>query len=153
MRTNRVFLGIIIIAIIILIGILLWRKNNGSITNQQYAANRMQPAASSQEVQNKLAACGSLPNGTTTKVLDTTRMFVNIPKDLYPNMNVALNSNGAHAAWAGDAAYGYAMGKDQKTGCWSYYFEFSGDGTIDLVSKSGVTGTPDYVVHFVVTKA
>lgn len=153
MRTSRLFLGIVLIIILALVAILLWRKNNGSITNQQYAANRMQPAVANQEVQKKLASCNSLPNGTTTKIVQASKVFINIPKEVYPNVNIALSSNGANASWATDTPYGYAMGKDQKAGCWSYYFEFNGEGTVSLMSKSGVTGTPDYILHFEVSKS
>lgn len=154
MRTTKLLLGIVIIAIIGLVIFLFVHRGGDGITNEQYAANRLQPAATSQEVQNKLASCGSPQNGTTTKVVNESKVFISIPKDIYPNVNLAMNTNGASANWASSAEqYGHATEQTVKSNCWSYYFQFTGEGTVDLVSKSGVTGTPDYVLHFVVTRS
>ncbi len=151
MRSTRLLLWIIIVVIGLLL-VAFFLQRDSSITHQQYAENRLQPKASSQEVQNKLSACGALPNGTTTTVRNATRMYIAIPKDIYPNVNVALASNGATATWVADSGeYGAAATSTVKENCWSYYFEFDGQGTVDLISKSGVTGVSDYILHFIVT--
>ena len=100
----------------------------------------------------RLAVCGSLPNGSTQNVMETTRMFINIPKDLYPDVNLQTASQGATASYISNGGpYGNAIGAQDKSNCWSYYFEFDGTGTVDLVSKSGMGGIPDYTLHFVVS--
>jgi hypothetical protein len=100
----------------------------------------------------RLAECGSLPNGSTQNVVETTRMFINIPKDLYPNVNLQITSNGATASYISNGGpYGSAIGGQGKPNCWSYYFEFDGTGTVDFASKSGMSGVPDYLAHFIVT--
>ena len=105
-------------------------------------------------LEQRLAACGSLPNGSTQTVTETSRMFVNIPKDLYPDVNLQVVAHGATAGFVSNGGpYGSAIGSQGKPDCWSYYFEFDRAGTVDLTSKSGVPGVPDYSLHVVVTSA
>jgi hypothetical protein len=100
----------------------------------------------------RLAECGSLPNGSAQAVVETTRMFINIPKDLYPDVNLQTTSHGATAGYISNGGpYGSAIGGQGKPNCWSYYFEFDGTGTVDLTSRSGMSGVPDYLIHFIVS--
>ncbi len=100
----------------------------------------------------RLAACGSFLNGSTQDVVETTRMFINLPKDAYPNVTLQVTSNGATANYISNGGpYDAEMGAPGKPNCWSYYFEFDGTGTVDLASKSGISGVPDYTIHFVVS--
>ena len=102
----------------------------------------------------RLLACGSLTNGSTQTVSDTSRMFINLPKDLYPNVPLQITSHGATAGYVSNGGpYGSAMGAQGKPNCWSYYLEFDGIGTVDLTSLSGVNNIPDYTLHFVVASA
>ena len=102
----------------------------------------------------RFSGCGSLANGSTQTVTETSRAFINLPKDLYPDVNLQITSHGATAGSISNGGpYGSAIGGQGKPNCWSYYFEFDGIGTVDLTSKSGTSGTPDYAVHFVVTSA
>ena len=111
---------------------------------------------SNSQLQKRLAACGSLPNGSSTIVVQTTRMFINLPKDLYPNINLEIAPQGATAGYISNGGpYGYAIGARGKLNCWSYYldFELASDnqtqrGKVDIGSKSGVNGNADYLVHF-----
>ena len=100
----------------------------------------------------RLAECGSLPNGSTQNVVETARMFINIPKDLYPDVNLQTTSHGATAGYISNGGpYGSAIDGQGKPNCWSYYFEFDGKGTVDLTSRSGMSGVPDYLIHFIVS--
>ncbi len=132
----RYILGIII-ALLVIAGASIW-----------YASQQPKMSA----LDDRIAACGSLPNGSTQNVVETTRMFINLPKDMYPNVNLQVTSNGATAGYISNGGpYGAAMGAQGKPNCWSYYFEFDGTGTVDLASKSGISGVPDYTIHFVVS--
>ena len=100
----------------------------------------------------RLVQCNSFPNGSTQNVVETTRMFINIPKDLYPDLNLQTTLHGATAGYISNGGpYGSAIGGQGKPNCWSYYFEFDGTGTVDLASKSGMSGVPDYLIHFIVS--
>jgi hypothetical protein len=102
----------------------------------------------------RFSECGSLANSSTQTVTETSRMFINIPKDLYPNVNLQIVSHGATAGTVSNGGpYGSAIGAQGKPNCWSYYFEFDGIGTVDLTSLSGTKSIPDYKLHFVVTSA
>lgn len=85
-------------------------------------------------------------------------MFINIPRDIYPNINLEVTSRGAVANDISNGGqYGYALGVQGKPDCWSYYFEFDlasssqhSGGTVDIGSKSGLAGIPDYLIHITV---
>ena len=134
-------LGILLILSMILLDILFLRtKIPGDAVSETF-------------VDKRLSECGSFPNGSTQRVTETTRMFINIPKDAYPDVNVGVASHGATVGVVSNGGpYGYALGADQKPNCWSYYFEFNGVGTVDLSSKGASSTVPDYVVHFIVEK-
>jgi hypothetical protein len=34
--------------------------------------------------------------------------------------------------------------------CWSYYYEFDGNGEVDLIATSSIKGIRNYLVHFIV---
>ena len=113
----------------------------------------MHPSKVSQ-IDQRLLACGSLPNNSTQHVVDTSRMFINIPKDLYPDVHLQVASHGATAGYISNGGpYGAAVEAQGKPDCWSYYFEFDGVGTVDLSSKSTTRGVPDYLIHFAVSAA
>jgi hypothetical protein len=108
--------------------------------------------------QERLAACGSLPNGSTENATETSRMFINLPKDIYPDINLEMTPHGAMANYISNGGqYGYALDSQAKPDCWSYYFEFDlassskGAGNIDIGSKSGVKDVPNYLIHINVT--
>ncbi len=106
----------------------------------------------------RLIACGSIPNRSTLTVVPTTRLFINVPKDFYPNIKLKVNSQGASATWVSNGGkYGFAIGAQGKPNCWSYYFDFElapkskvKRGTVDIESKSAFKGVSNYLLHFVV---
>ncbi|BCX16113.1 MAG: hypothetical protein KatS3mg098_342 [Candidatus Parcubacteria bacterium] len=101
----------------------------------------------------KLAACHAIPNNSTQKVVETTRLFINLPKDIYPdkedNLHFKTISGNASAGWISN---GGPLGEawEATPDCWSYYYEFDGQGEVDLSVKSGREEVPDYFVRFIV---
>jgi hypothetical protein len=98
-------------------------------------------------------ACPSIPNGSTQTVRETTRLFINIPKDVYPDKEHNLQFK----TISGNATSGYisngglpGQAFEATPSCWSYYNEFDGIGEVDLTVKSKVEGMPDYFVRFIV---
>ncbi len=112
-------------------------------------------AQSRADLKARLAACGSLPIGSTTRVISTTRMFINLPKDIYPKIKLQMTPHGATVGYVSNAGrYGYALGARGRPNCWSTYFEFEltsdnqrQTGTVDIGSKSGIKGLPNYLIH------
>ena len=107
------------------------------------------------EVKKRLAACASLANGSTTSVRQTTRLSINLPREIYPTKILQITSLGATAGFISNGGpYGYGFGARGKPNCWSYYFEFnltaangSGIGEVNISSKSAVRGIPNYLIH------
>jgi len=110
------------------------------------------------ELKKRLIACGSIPNGASLTIVQTTRIFVNLPKDYYPNIKLTTKSRGATATSASNGGkYGYAIGAKGKPNCWSYYFDFelapnnkAKRGTVDIGSKNAFKGVSNYLIHFTV---
>jgi hypothetical protein len=94
-----------------------------------------------------------IPNNSVQNVKETSRMFINMPKDLYPQdisrswTSVSGNATGGYVSNGGLS--GEAYGATQE--CWSTYVDFEGSGEVDLRVKSLVEGVPDYVVRFIVS--
>jgi len=140
---NSIIGAVIVIAIIAIVAAFYIPKQN--------------PQASI-NLQDRLSACDSLPNGVMENATETSRIFINIPKDIYPDINLDITSHGANANYISNGGqYGYALGAQSKPGCWSYYFEFDlasssygSTGTVDIGSKSGVVGISDYLIHITV---
>ncbi len=94
-----------------------------------------------------------IPNNSVQKMKETSRMFINMPKDLYPKdishswTTVTGNATGGYVSNGG--LPGEAEGA--LPGCWSTYVDFEGNGEVDLRVKSVVEGVPDYLVHFIVS--
>lgn len=97
----------------------------------------------------RMAECGAV-QGSSLRVADTSRLFINLPKDLYPDKQLLIVSKGATAGSISNAGpYGEAFGAQGRPNCWSYYFEFdlpagSASGQVELHSPSAVMGVPDY---------
>jgi hypothetical protein len=79
-------------------------------------------------------------------------MFINVPKDLYPEelFRYATTINGnATMGWISNGGLpGLAMNGSPE--CWSTYVEFDGQGEVDLRIPSILIGVPDYYVRFFV---
>lgn len=122
---------IFFIAAVLVIGGVLWLRSLGPSVDQ------------------KIAACKGLQSGSVQTVKETTRLFINLPKDLYPDKGHALAfmtaSGTARANWISNAGpYGQAY--QATDDCWSYYYELDGVGELDLTAS----GTAPYRVRFIV---
>ena len=98
------------------------------------------------------SACQPILNGSTQYVAETERRFINLPMDLYPKNINSLFMTVKGNATAGYISIGGAPGEalDAAPGCWSTFFEFDGNGEVDLRVKSTRVDGPDYFVRFVV---
>ncbi len=142
MKPRNIFLLIIVAAVIATLGYLVFREHAGKTlpgTPTMYEA--------------QLAACGAYPNNSTQDVTETSRLTIHLPRALYAKGNTPLSfrtaSGTATAGWisnAGPMSNSYGATTD----CAAYYYEFEGDGEVDLVAASSVENTPDYLVHFIV---
>lgn len=110
------------------------------------------------DLKDRLIACGSIPNRSTFTVVQTTRIFINLPRDYFPNIKLTIKSHGAVATSVSNGGkYGYAIGAQGKPNCWSYYFDFElapnnkgRSGTVDIGSKSAFKAISNYALHFTV---
>lgn len=99
------------------------------------------------------SATQPIPNNSVQYFKETSRHFINMPKDLYPKdilhswTTVAGN---ATAGWFSNSGLP-GEGLDATPGCWSTGIDFEGSGEVDLRVPSTVEGVPDYFVHFVVS--
>ena len=111
------------------------------------------PQAGPGGLEQKLAACHSIPEDSVQVVSETTRLFLNLPKDIYPdklhNLHFTTVAGNATAGWISNAG---PMGEafQSTPACWSYYYEFDGTGEVDLRVPSAAAGVPDYSVRFLV---
>ncbi len=101
----------------------------------------------------KILVCGGISNGSTQNIPETTRLFINLPKNDFPDKNNNLQfktvSGNATSTWISNAGpYGQAY--QATANCWSYYYEFDGQGQIDLSAQNATTSQPNYLVHFIV---
>lgn len=100
------------------------------------------------------SACSPILNNSIQHVAATERRFVNTPKDIYPMEDISSQ----FVTVKGNATAGYVSngglpgkGMDAAPGCYSTYYEFDGEGEVDLRVKSPINDVPDYFVRFIVT--
>ncbi len=118
-----------------------------------YDRNKSQQIATLYETQ--LAACNAYPNNSIQNIIQTSRLTIYLPRNLYPNQNNLLSfttaSGTASAGWisnAGPIAQSYGA----TINCFAYYYEFNGSGEVNLTSTSSIAGVPEYIVHFMVSQ-
>ncbi len=102
-----------------------------------------------------LEACDAIPNGAVFEVVDTTRLFINLPKECHPdrdrNLQFTTLQGNATAGWVSNASpFGEAFGTPSSQ-CWSYYFQFNGSGQLELRAE-GTAAAPEYKVKFVLAR-
>jgi hypothetical protein len=119
---------------------------------------RALPSSSTISDDGKVLLCGGIPNGSTQNIMDTTRLFINLPKDIYPdkehNLQFRTASGNATASWVSNGGpYGEGYGAEGNPDCWSYYYEFDGSGEVDLTVRNATKDAPEYHVRFVVSSA
>ncbi len=99
----------------------------------------------------KLKLCNSFPNNSTQEVTETSRLFINIPRGIYPQQdNFMQFTTKSGNATAGLVSNGGIPGEGQgaNSDCLSYYYEFDGNGEIDLNIKGIDKDPSDYSVRF-----
>jgi len=129
---------------VIIIAIIDWRQN---IPHQTFA-----PEAD--EMNRRVAACNRTDNGqmismpksgSSLTVLDTTRRFLTLPRDLYPEKNVQVHEQNAMMGKISNGEFA----NDPKSPCWTHYYEFdiapgATEGKLAIVAKSTDPAIPDY---------
>ncbi len=100
----------------------------------------------------ELSACNAIPYKSTQEVAETTRLFINLPKSIYPKDMSAYFTTVSGNATAGYVSNGGLPGEafEATPKCWSTYYEFDGNGEVDLRVKSTRKDMPDYFVRFFV---
>ncbi len=114
------------------------------------------PSSGTPPTNGKILLCGGIPNDSTQNITETTRLFINLPKDVYPdrehNLRFKTVSGNATAGSISNAGpYGEAFQANQN--CWSYYYEFDGTGEVDVTAKAATVSASDYFVRFIVRPA
>jgi len=125
-----------------------------SILNQMLDTLTIATSTNAVSFEQKLAACNAIPHNSTQKILETTRLFINLPKDIYPdkehNLKFSTVSGNARAGRLGNCG-SPGTGCQSTSECWSYYCQFDGNGEVDLNVKSAIKDMPDYFVRFIVS--
>ena len=125
-----------------------------SILNQILETLTIATSTNAVSFEQKLAACNAIPHNSTQKILETTRLFINLPKDIYPdkehNLKFSTVSGNARAGRLGNCG-SPGTGCQSTSECWSYYCQFDGNGEVDLNVKSAIKDMPDYFVRFIVS--
>lgn len=115
--------------------------------------SRQFSSPSGNRAEEAIRLCRGIPNGTTQEVKETTRLFINLPKAIFPDKEHNLQFKTVRGnATAGSVSNGGPYGEafESSAQCWSYYYDFEGQGEIDLNVKNA-QGKPDYFVRFIVT--
>lgn len=146
--------GVLVIGALVVVVHFFFQKNSPSDSrdaagSDQYASSILTCYPKSQNG----VEYQPIPNNSVQYVKETSRLFINMPKNLY--QKYILRS---WTTIAGNATSGYISndglpGKAMATtsGCWSTYMEFDGNGEVDLRVKSIIKGVPDYFVRFIVS--
>jgi hypothetical protein len=101
----------------------------------------------------RLAACGSRPNGSAVELFPTRRTFIMLPRNDYvlDRPLFVRVSGDASGGWISNAGLpGQAFGATEA--CWQTYYELDGEGQVDFRAASARPGAPDYVLHFMVSE-
>jgi len=98
-------------------------------------------------LEERMAMCRSLPNGSSHEVRTAERLFINLPEDIYPYAHRSFVFEGARAALvpSGEAL---CIDESFKRGhCVTHLYEFSGEGSVELVVSSARHALPEYRVY------
>ena len=153
----RVLLIILIILVILLSGYTFWilSSEKGIALRTNPSENGITvpatPAATSATAQ-AINVCGGFPNDSTQQVASTGRLFIKLPKSIFPNktaIKFTTISGTATAGWISNAGpFGESYGAT--TNCWSYYYEFDGVGEVDLTAPINAAPATPYTVRFMI---
>jgi len=148
MRKHLSLVVLIAICVAGVVALLGWTKNNATgIQNTQ--------SGDSSTLEQRLNACESIPSGSLLEVRETSRVFINLPEDVYPFQNRKFEFDGAQAGMISNGeGLGPRNGSElvfAANNCATHYYEFNGYGAVDLLVKSAKPEFPDYNLHFNVT--
>ena len=109
------------------------------------------------DLKKRLDYCGSIPNGSYLTVVETTRLFLFLPKNYFPNVKLNTVARRASVNPVYPGAYGNAQSGNAKPGCWSYSLDFelsannkAGIGTVRIGSRNAFKSVSNYSIHFTV---
>ena len=153
MAGKKIWIIVLVILIVAVGGYFVFVKKSELVAQQPTPTPTQTKTSTSTSYEDELATCKSLPNSSTKKLVETSRLFINLPKDVYPYENIGSHfSTVSGNATAGYISNGGLPGQafEATPECWSTYFEFDGNGEVDLKVKSVIKGMPDYFVHFII---
>lgn len=155
MYFNKRFILVIILVVVIITGFFLFSQRTPPVSNPPVTTPTPTPTTiPSINLNERFKICESIPNSTTQEIQETTRLFINLPEDIYPFENRQFTSNGATAgiitSGEGLPPKNGSLEEFVKNKCATHYYDFEGNGTVDLKVKSAVIGLPDYSLYFIV---
>lgn len=143
---NKIFIAVSLINLLAAVFIFV-QENREPATLEELRDIVPRSATSADEI---IASCEGLPANSTQSVRETTRVLIKLPKDIYPASNVEIKS-------AGGTATARLIPEEKPTevltaneNCWADYYEFRGEGEVEMRVKSAVPGLPDYLIRFIV---
>ena len=137
-QRNSILIVLGILAIIVVVGVLTYFFTHKNAPTQALG-------------------CDAFPNNSVQDVIETQRLFINLPRNSYlvndsgsdENFHFVTASGTATALYISNGGpWGESMHATPE--CWSTYFEFDGSGEVDLRVKSALKNMPDYMVRFIV---
>lgn len=145
-------IGILVIGVLVVAVYFFSQKNSSSESHDAAGSGQYAAGILACYPHNPTGAADKpIPNNSIQYVKETSRMFINVPKDLYPqDLKDAWTTVSGNAV-AGAVGGGFGEVEGIAPGCWSSYVDFEGTGEVDLRVKSIVEGAPDYFVRFIVS--
>ena len=145
---DKKYLTIIIGVVLIVAAVATYWWQRGDALLTQPPSDNQNNISLAQE----LSACNAIPYKSIQEVADTSRLFINLPKSIYPkdiiSSFITVRGN-ATAGWVSNGGLP-GEGLAATPECWSTYYEFDGNGEVDLRVKSTRKDMPDYFVRFFV---
>jgi hypothetical protein len=151
MNTSRLS---IVLAITLLLFLAAWGigTQNGAPSQAQLQAQANEQVSQCANRTDDLKLDVS-PSGATIGVRSGARIFLSLPRTLYPEPNMQLDTTMFSIASMPNGE----IFNHKKDSCWTHYYELrlqkglsSGSGTLTFLSND--LGLPDYILHVVVTK-
>lgn len=138
------------------------QKESSIITPDTFSAPQPASPATTTEtttpisLAQKLTACHSLPNGSVQKIAEASTIYIDLPKDIFPEKDRGLVFRTIRGNATARDKTQYDLRSGRIDGCRPNYYEFDGNGEVDLTVKSqskdeiGHPLTHYYVVRFLV---
>ncbi len=153
-KTILRFIGIVVVSALVVVVYFFSQKTPQSKLHDVVKTDKYAAAILSCYPKSPIGAEDTqIANNSIQYVKETSRTFINMPKNLYPKNLQYFWTTVAGNATAGYVSNGGLPGEADgaTSGCWSTYVDFEGSGEVDLRVKSIVEGAPDYFVRFIVS--